>query len=275
MPALRTALRLGGAVSRMSGISRLAAGHAAKISFSELEFACPGLPRQLDGFSILHLSDTHLEATPAVAAAALELLAGRRADIAVVTGDFQTDQHRSDPQRCAELMRPVVAAMEVTGGVYGILGNHDSHKVVDPLEQVGIHMLINEHVTIGEGANPIHLVGLDDIHAFYTEHADRALKDAPPGFRILLAHTPELADTAADAGYGLYLAGHTHGGQICLPGGRPLVTGLDVNRRLASGRWRIGAMHGYTNRGLGIGGMPIRINCSAEIALLRLRSVPD
>lgn len=275
MPILRTVLRLGGAVSRVTGVSRLAAGRAAKISFSEIEFACPGLPRDLDGFSILHLSDPHLEATPAVAALAVELLAGRSADIAVVTGDFQIDPHRSDPDRTAELMRPVVAALEVDGGVYGILGNHDSHEVVAPLERIGIRMLINEHVTIGESANPIHLVGLDDIHAFYTEHAEQALRDAPPGFRILLAHTPELAGTAADEGYGLYLAGHTHGGQICLPGGRPLVTGLDVNRSLASGRWRIGAMHGYTNRGLGIGGMPIRINCSAEIALLRLRSVPD
>ena len=259
----------------MSGISRLAGRRALKISLSEIEFSCPGLPRDLDGFTILHLSDPHLEATPAVAAQAIECLTGLTADIAVLTGDFQIGERRSDPARSAALLQPLVAAMNVRAGVYGVLGNHDSWRMVAPLESIGMRMLVNEHLTIDTGAAALHLVGLDDIHAFYTEHADQALRAAPDGFRILLVHTPEIAGAAADSGYDLYLAGHTHGGQICLPSGRPILTALDANRRLASGRWRIGAMHGYTNRGLGIGGLPIRINCPAEIALLRLRSVPD
>jgi predicted MPP superfamily phosphohydrolase len=275
-PVLRSVLRVGRVISRISGISRLTQGPARRISVSERSLSCPGLPVALDGFSILHLSDPHLEATPALVEPAADLLSRLEADIAVVTGDFQIGEHHvSDPLRAAALMRPLIEAMRVRQGKFAILGNHDSYRVVEPLEAAGLTLLINEHTTIAVGGAQLHLVGLDDLHTFYTEHARQALHDAPEGFRIMLAHTPELADVAAKAGYGLYLSGHTHGGQICLPGGRPLVTGLDTHRHLASGHWRIGSMHGYTNRGLGIGGMPIRINCPAEIALLRLRSVPD
>ena len=276
VPVLKSALKVGGALSRFSGLSRLTRGHAGRISMTELTFACAGLPAALDGFSILHLSDPHLESSPALVDPVVELVSQLSADIAVITGDFQIDDHRtSDPQRAAALMRPLIEAMRARHGKFGILGNHDSHRVVEPLEDIGLTMLINEHTMIARDGAELQLVGLDDLHAFYTKHAVDMLQAAPAGFRIMLAHTPELADEAAMAGYGLYLAGHTHGGQICLPGGRPLLTGLDRNRHLASGHWRIGAMHGYTNRGLGIGGMPIRINCPAEIALLRLRSVPD
>lgn len=246
-----------------------------RISLSEFELSCPSLPPELDGFSILHLSDLHFEETPGLVAKAIDVLAGLSADIAVLTGDFQIEEKRSDPARTAALMGSLIAALRVRAGIYGVLGNHDSWKMVEPLERMGVRMLINESAAIGEGAASLQLVGLDDLHAFYTEHAVQTMRGMTDGFRILLAHTPELAVEAADAGYGLYLAGHTHGGQICLPGGRPLITGLDINHGLASGSWRIDAMHGYTNRGLGVGAVPIRINCPAEIALLRLRSVPD
>jgi predicted MPP superfamily phosphohydrolase len=136
-------------------------------------------------------------------------------------------------------------------------------------------MLINEHATLEIGVDVIRLTGIDDAHAFYTDAAVRAIQDRETGFRILLAHTPEVADLAAAAGCDLYLTGHTHGGQICLPNGRPLAAGLDRNRELASGYWRIGAMQGYTNRGLGVASLPLRINCPAEIAVLRLLSVAE
>ena len=76
---------------------------------------------------------------------------------------------------------------------------------------------------------------------------------------------------AAAAGCALYLCGHTHGGQICLPGGRPILTHLTRCRHLASGRWQCGAMTGYTNRGIGVSGPPLRFNCSGEAAVITLR----
>jgi predicted MPP superfamily phosphohydrolase len=250
------------------------AAKAMKLGVSRLELSCPTLPEALDGFTILHLSDPHLEALPAFGPSVLSELESLEADIAVVTGDFQIDEDLTDLDRTMHLVRPLIAAMRTRLGIFATLGNHDSWRVVDPLEALGVRMLINEHVIVGEGERALQLVGIDDVHTFFTEDAVEAVQSADGGFRVLLAHTPEIAGLAAAAGYGLYLAGHTHGGQVCLPNGRPLLTGLDTHQDLASGHWQIGAMHGYTNRGLGVASTPLRINCPAEIAILRLRAAP-
>ncbi len=270
---LHHAIRLGGALTRLSGLWGTVAAHAQKLDISHLELRCPGLPQALDGFTILHLSDLHLEAMPEFMDCVVAHLGKLEADIAVITGDFQIDEDKTDPARALDLVRPVTAAMKVRHGIFGVLGNHDSWKIVAPLEQLGIRMLINEHATVEIGPDAIQIAGIDDTHAFYTDDAVRIVQDRPAGFRVMLAHTPEIADLAAAAGCDLYLTGHTHGGQICLPNGRALFAGLDRNHELASGHWRIGAMQGYTNRGLGTASWPLRINCPAEIAVLRLRAV--
>jgi predicted MPP superfamily phosphohydrolase len=271
-PLLHYVLRFGGNATRMSGLWGAVAANSMKLAVSEVELRCPRLPKALDGFTILHLSDLHFEVLPAFVEIAAAELARHTADIAVITGDFQIDEDRTDPERACGFVRTLMGAINTRHGVYGTLGNHDSWTIVERLEEIGVQMLINEHAAIGEGNHTIRLIGIDDVHAFYTDEAMRTLQDAPDGFRIMLAHTPEVADIASASGYDLYLAGHTHGGQICLPNGRPLLTGLDRNEHLASGAWRIGAMHGYTNRGLGTASMPLRINCPPEIAVLRLRS---
>jgi predicted MPP superfamily phosphohydrolase len=269
---LHYAIRFGGVLTRLSGLWNVVSARAQKLTVSNLELRCAGLPKALDGFTILHLSDLHLEAMPEFADVVLAHLDALHADIAIITGDFQIDEDRTDPDRALGLIRPVIGALKVRHGIYGVLGNHDSWKIVEPLEQLGLRMLINEHATIELGEDAIHLSGIDDAHAFYTDAAVKTIQDRAAGFRILLAHTPEVADLAAAAGCDLYLTGHTHGGQICLPNGRPLAAGLDRNRELASGYWRIGGMQGYTNRGLGTASLPMRINCPAEIAILRLRA---
>jgi predicted MPP superfamily phosphohydrolase len=86
-----------------------------------------------------------------------------------------------------------------------------------------------------------------------------------------LVHSPEAALLAAEAGFALYLCGHTHGGQICLPGGIPVITNIQYRRRFASGPWRCGEMIGYTSRGLGTSGLPVRFFSRGEIALITLR----
>ena len=119
----------------------------------------------------------------------------------------------------------------------------------------------------------LHLTGLDDVHRFYTASASAALEAAPEGFCIALVHSPEIVDRAA-VRHRLYLTGHTHGGQICLPGGRPLATGLRRHHDLASGLWRHGEMMGYTSRGVGTCILPIRTHCPGEIAVVTLRRGP-
>jgi uncharacterized protein len=274
LPIMRTALHTGAFFARMFGLAAFGRRRSLKLEVTEFELPCVGLAPAFDGLTILHISDPHLETIPEIVAVAVDRLAGRSVDVAVFTGDYQSDGAGfvSIPERCADLMRPLVGAIQARDGIYGVLGNHDSRHVVEPLERIGIRMLLNERVTLTRGTDELHIVGLDDIHVFYTEAAELVLHEPLTGFRILLVHTPELAGAAADAGFGLYLAGHTHGGQICLPGGRPLMTGLDIHSALGSGYWRMGDMHGYTTRGLGVACVPFRINCPPEIAIIHLRA---
>ena len=92
------------------------------------------------------------------------------------------------------------------------------------------------------------------------------------GFRLALSHSPEfmrrLARNAAD----MMISGHTHGGQICLPNGSPIVTGASVPRHCVKGRWQYHTLTGYTSRGVGASGVPVRFNCPGEITLLTLKA---
>ncbi len=94
------------------------------------------------------------------------------------------------------------------------------------------------------------------------------------GCSLVLAHTPEVADLAAGAGHDLYLCGHTHWGQVCLPGGTPIITALYANRRLAQGVWRQGAMLGYTHAGCGVSRIPVRFFTRGEVVMLTLGRGP-
>ena len=119
----------------------------------------------------------------------------------------------------------VVSAVRATDGLLGVLGNHDSASMVPPMEDLGIRVLLNETISYGRGEDAVIVTGVDDVHRFRTEEAHTALESAPDGFCIALVHSPEAADIAARR-HRLYLTGHTHGGQICLPGGRPFATGM-------------------------------------------------
>jgi predicted MPP superfamily phosphohydrolase len=101
-----------------------------------------------------------------------------------------------------------------------------------------------------------------------------ALEAAADDFTIALVHSPELADAAAQAGVALYLTGHTHAGQVCLPGGIPLVRHLRAGRHLYRGHWHHRGMQGITNAGAGTSGIPVRFFTESEILALRLRRTP-
>jgi hypothetical protein len=126
---------------------------------------------------------------------------------------------------------------------------------------------------VRRGGQTIALTGIDDVHRFYTPAAHAALSaHDPQAFGIVLAHSPEMAGEAAAAGHSLYLCGHCHGGQLCLPGGRPLITHLSRHRDLYAGLWRYGEMWGYTSTGAGLADPPIRFNCRGEVTEFRLRA---
>ena len=116
------------------------------------------------------------------------------------------------------------------------------------------------------GGSQMLVTGLDDLVKFQTDSAADALQSSPDGFKIAIVHSPHGAEQAAQCGYALYLTGHTHGGQICLPGGMPIFTGMHGHRAFASDLWHCNGMTGYTTNGVGVSGSPVRFNSRGEVA---------
>ena len=134
-------------------------------------------------------------------------------------------------------------------------------------------MLLNEHTMIVRGADQILLAGIDDAHFYQMDNIEKAgAAMGPDTYSILLSHTPEIYRQAAHAGFDLMLSGHTHGGQICLPGRIPILLEADVPRALGAGPWRHRQVVGYTSAGAGSSVVPVRFNNRPEITLHRLVS---
>jgi hypothetical protein len=259
---IRTSLRLVG----LHGRGRR---NALDIRVREHDLALPGLPPAFDGFTILHLSDLHVDMRPDFVPALIERVRAVEYDLCVLTGDYRA--------RTFGPFAPALAGLErlrahLTGEVYAVLGNHDSVRMVPGMEAMGIRVLLNESAQIARDGEALHLAGIDDAHYYRMENFHRAAGDIPPtACSILLSHTPEAYRHAAHAGFTLMLCGHTHGGQICLPGGAPVITDADCPREFCRGFWSYHGMRGYTSTGAGSCIVDVRLNCPPEIALLRLR----
>jgi predicted MPP superfamily phosphohydrolase len=153
-----------------------------------------------------------------------------------------------------------------------VLGNHDFVEIVPPLEAAGLRFLLNESIAVERGGDRLHLVGVDDPHYYETDNLEDALAGLPDDEpKVLLCHSPELYRPAAACGLDLMLCGHTHAGQICLPGGIPLLTNARCPRRLRVGAWRYRELAGYTSAGTGSCGVPVRFFCPPEMTLHELR----
>ncbi len=246
---------------------------ALDLRLVELTLSHPDLPPEFDGYRLLHLTDLHLDGMPNLDAVIAGLVRNRQVDLAVWTGDYRWRVHGAHEQVLSGIAE-IVRAVSASDGQYATLGNHDPVAMVDGLETLGLRVLANETVSIHRGAASLHVTGLDDVHYFYTDMAAAALASAPAGFRIALVHSPEAARLAAEAGYALYLCGHTHGGQVCLPGGTPILTNSALHWRHARGLWRRGNMTGYTSNGAGTSGLPVRFFSRGEVTLFTLRRAP-
>jgi predicted MPP superfamily phosphohydrolase len=244
--------------------------NAARIQVRENELRFPHLPAAFDGFTILQLTDLHADANPPAMDALERILGGLRYDHCVLTGDYRALSWGGTE---AVLERMARIAARLKPPVHGVLGNHDSIDMLPALEAMGIAMLMNENTMIERGGARIHLAGIDDAHYFGTHDFAAARAGIPEGaVAILLSHSPETYAGAEAAGFDAMLSGHTHGGQICLPGGIPVILQTrGLPRRFGAGLWRHGRMTGYTSRGAGTSLVHVRFNCPPEIVLHRLR----
>ena len=142
------------------------------------------------------------------------------------------------------------------------------------LEEAGLTFLLNETVPIERNGATLYLSGVDDPHFYETDNLHKTRATIPSSaVSILLAHSPELYRQASAAGYDFMLSGHTHAGQICLPGRIPVMGGnARCPKDMVYGAWRYGAMQGYTSAGTGSCGVPVRFFCPPEFTLHRLRA---
>jgi predicted MPP superfamily phosphohydrolase len=263
-------LRVLGGLLRLTPLQSRGIRNALDLQLTELEFALKGLPAAFDGYRILHVSDSHLDILPPIADAAAAMLDGLEVDLLALTGDVQGLPRNPFSQSVEPLAR-VLSGVRVRDRRLAVLGNHDPAEMVEALEPLGFETLINRTVTLQRDGAALHVTGLDDVHSFYSPAARRALDAPHDGFRIALIHSSEMADYAAAAGCRLYLSGHTHGGQICLPGGRVIFSQLVRCRHAAAGVWRQGNMVGYTSPGLGVSPPMVRFNTRGGAALITLR----
>lgn len=226
------------------------------------------LPRGFDGYTILHISDMHADVSQGAMRRVIELLPRLHYDACVLTGDFRGKTFGPFDRTLESVER---VRTHLKDPVYGVLGNHDTIRMVPALEAMGIQMLLNECVVIERDEACIHLAGIDDAHFFRVDNIEKAGDPIPQGaFAVLLSHTPEIYRQAAHAEFDLMLSGHTHGGQICLPRGIPITLDSNLPRRFGAGAWAHQGMAGYTSVGAGSSIVAVRLNCPPEITLHHL-----
>ncbi|NMO22000.1 metallophosphoesterase [Pyxidicoccus fallax] len=261
----------GGAVLASGGVTGFgiwSAFHEPVVS--EVAVRLPGLPRALDGYTIVHLSDIHVG--PVIRRRFMDELVARcdalRPDLVCITGDL-VDGH-------VPSLGPSVSALaelKARHGVYFVTGNHEYYWNAavwsDALERMGIHVLRNRHVRIGDAAASFDLVGVDDWAARRGPQGydlDAALKGRDPErASVLLAHQPSNWSVAAKAGMGLQLSGHTHGGQFF-----PFTLAVSAIWQHDAGHFQQGDRHLYVSRGTGFWGPPLRVGSPPEIVKVTL-----
>jgi hypothetical protein len=268
---------LGGAAAAVAGGLGLFAVRKGlgPVALREVEVPLPRLPPALSGTTIVQLTDLHVG--PTIGREFMEDLVARTnalaPDLVAITGDLADGS-------VADLARAVapLARLKARHGVYFVTGNHEYYSGVDSwlaeLGRLGVRVLRNERVTIGDGDHRFDLAGVDDYNARglapgHGPDLPRALagRDESRAL-VLLAHQPRAIHEASRAGVGLQLSGHTHGGQIW-----PWGWMVRLQQPYVAGLFRHGDTHLYVSHGTGYWGPPMRLGTTAELTRVTLRSV--
>lgn len=240
-----------------------------RVVVTEAALPVAGWPPALDGLRIGFLTDLHRSATVShsLIADAVTMVMAHAPDLVVLGGDYVTNRDR-------RYVRPAVDALKglaARHGVFAILGNHDDEREVPAaLSAAGFAVLRDERSRVTVRGEPIEIAGL----RYWTHRVPditRVLKGAAPTL-LLLAHTPKRLIEAAALSVPLMLSGHTHGGQIVLPG-----IGAIAAREfpVIAGSARRDNTTVFVSRGIGTSYVPIRLNCPPEVAILTITPLRD
>jgi predicted MPP superfamily phosphohydrolase len=242
--------------------------NAENVALNKVDLRAKGLPAGFDGCRVLFIADAHFGTIDNFAERIIALADKAEYDYCVLGGDyslrFYPGQWRGELDKLARFLRG-------KSRVFAVLGNHDDYGTAEQLHGHGVEVLINEHVCLERGGDRIYLAGIDDCHYYASAELEEAQAGITDGaFKVLVSHSPELYAEAERAGFSLYLAGHTHAGQLCLPGGIAVMSRTPGPRMLIRGKWEYGDMVGYTSSGAGSAGVAARFFCPPEVALLTL-----
>ncbi|HEY3396975.1 MAG TPA: metallophosphoesterase [Armatimonadota bacterium] len=250
---------------------------------NEVQISCPRLPAAFSGLRVAVITDIHAgfgacgEESVAEAVAAAN---GAAPDVLLLLGDLI--HHARD----AAHYLPLLAGLRARLGVWACLGNHEHgtrwysraarHSEHPPnfwrriYREMGAELLVNEARPLEQEGQRLWLVGVDDAYS-RRDDLEAALASVPADeFRLVLTHSPDVIDDVMADQVDLILAGHTHGGQICLPSGRALHAPCRRPRHRAAGLVLANGTQMYVSRGAGEG-LSVRFNCPREIPLVTLR----
>lgn len=252
-----------------SKVAKVAMDEANSLSLERVEIFLKRLPKRLDGFKIIQLSDTHHSPfTPLEHIERVVKVANRlRPDMFVLTGDYVSHER--------EYISPVAAVLgklKAKYGVHACLGNHDhwtdAELVTHLFRGEGINMLVNEGFRFETRRGSFWLAGVDDYMVGKTDVPAALRGSFPDEMKLLLAHNPIIFREAARIGVDLTLSGHTHGGQIKMRSDEKRIL---PRRKLKAGLHKRRNSQVYITRGIGTVVVPMRYQCPPEISLLELR----
>lgn len=238
----------------------------------ELPLDIEGLPDALDGFRIVAISDLHLtDVWYKAYERATDTVAALQADLLLIAGDIVDNKWDYEP--ALPIVKRLLPDLRSRLGSYAILGNHDRPGLAGELESVGVQMVMGQRTTIDTGNGIVELIGgPGPKREHWFDAFPKQFGPPQPGIpRLLMAHFPDFFPRLRSLHPDLYLCGHTHAGQVCLPGGIPLVWHDTQPRNLCRGYHRFGRTHYIVSQGFGFSGLPIRFFCPPEILLLVLR----
>jgi predicted MPP superfamily phosphohydrolase len=245
------------------------------LEITRLRVALPNLPRAFDGLTLVQVSDLHMGEWMTLSRMqyVAEQVNALRPDVIALTGDFVGALRADTPSELSRSLR----ALRAREGIFGVLGNHDHYTHAPTVRRAirnagNVQLLSNENAIIERGEQRLYIAGLDDIER--NQHdLPQALNGIPHSAAvILLAHEPDYADEVAKTGrVGLQLSGHTHGGQVRVPGiGAPVLPVL--GRKYPMGLYVVDDLLLYVNRGVGMVSLYLRVNCRPEITHITLTS---
>jgi len=230
----------------------------------------PGLPPEFAGLRLAFLADIHRGPfmSERRIVRLVHLTNEQRPDAILLGGDYVHRDRKYIPSVWKDL-----AGLRAPLGVYAVLGNHDCWEGAElslrAMAHAGVTNLTNRHVRLQRGGRTLVLAGLDDFWAGQPDLPAALAGVGPDEVVVVICHNPDYVRQAYDPRAKLWLTGHTHGGQVCLPSGRPLVSSSTCGYVSGLATWR--GVQIYTTRGVGTVTPPVRINCPAELPVIELQ----